>query len=155
MLTKQEVYDIAKSGDVTRLNEAYAEATEDEQAQLMAWYTEYNDNKLSFLENSMPEVVDDDMIERIEAEARRAPRQPIDSATARNRARAMRGNMLKKLKRTYPPYTLFTPQEAADRTKTSVYDMAAYLANEAQLPGAQIHYDDVRKKYFIMSIYSG
>lgn len=125
--------------------------SQEDREQLFAWYDEAVNPPAVLSEDILD--VDEPKLQQVKQAALRAPVEAVDSSTAKNRLRAMRGNMLKKLKKHYPPYTLFSAEQAATKTKTNIYDMTTYLVKEARLPGAQVRYDESENKFFLMTMF--
>lgn len=154
MLTKAQVKEIfSPGGDYAQLEKFFETATKEQVDQVNAWIDEITSPPQLGEDLLEGLTVDQTVLNRVIEEATRAPAPGADSKSARNRIRALRSNMLRRLKKVYPPYVPFTAEQASQKIKVSLYEVASYLANEARLPGSQIHLDEASGKYYIMSMF--
>jgi hypothetical protein len=151
MLTREQTIASIRGGDIMQFENCINDPnrTQEEINLLAEWYEEAKGNILEIIGEKLPP----EEIERLTNTIQARPVTFEEQQAAKNRARAKRGNMLRKLKKTYSSYEIFTPKEASDRTGISLEVMAAYLANEARLPGTDIHFDEQERKYYLMIVF--
>lgn len=148
-MTKAQVFAaFSKGGDITEFENLVnnPNTPQDQKNQLLAWYEEAIGERLAV---GSPEFLEPEEAENIVRKITEKPLTLAEQAVANSRMRAKRGNMLRKLKRTYSSFELFTIKDAADRTNTPMSAMASYLASEARLPGSDIHRDPESGKFFL------
>jgi hypothetical protein len=161
MLTKTEFFELFTAGETDKINEAYSQATPDEQRQYMVWLNEAKpadipeeDDPLAVAGEVLaePEVIPSEIASAIEDAVASLMSVEADAPNAREVAahkRAQRSNMLRSIRSKFRLMQPFTITECAQRIGRDPQEVAAYLVSEIRRGTGTFKYNKDKRQFFL------